>query len=45
LSNFHNCDVAVKMLPPFAANASKEEFQQVRAIKFLNLVMFRRLTS
>jgi hypothetical protein len=29
LSNFHDCEVAVKTLPPFADEWSKNDFQQV----------------
>jgi hypothetical protein len=29
LGNFHDCEVAVKMLPPFADETSKNDFQKV----------------
>jgi hypothetical protein len=29
VSSFHDCEVAVKMLPPFADETSKNDFQKV----------------
>jgi hypothetical protein len=37
VSKFHDCDVAVKVLPPFANEAAKNDFQKVG---FLWVVVF-----